>query len=297
MKHDKSNLPALWLFNSNPKQCEFWVKYAVHEDKDKGQVSGLWRQVWKSTRPWLTAWQDVRSGVIFGWHLGLKAPSAEEVSLALRRAILEYGLPSKAGMNLQLLMDNVANFRSLPIEIALARLEIDRHFYHVQNTRGKPVERFFKTFDDRFAHFEAGYTGEKAENRPLTNAFYEKNQEHLIDLPSAQAKFVRWLEEFHQTPTHTEDKSPLELLHTHHLPTEPVGSASAFLLPSRLLKVTRGQVELTRREEASLIYRTKELPYWNVQMVQVFYNPFNADLIHVYEPLNAGDNTGRWIAD
>ena len=64
---------------------------------------------------------------------------------------------------------------------------------------------------------------------------------------------------------------------------------------TRLLKVIRGQIELARREGASLIYRTKELIYRNGQMVQVFYDPFNADLIHVYEPLN--EKTGRWIAD
>ena len=95
--------------------------------------------------------------------------------MALRRAILEYGLPTGAGFRLQILMENGADFRSLPIEMALAHLQIDRHFCHVQNAQGKTVERFFKTFDDHFARFEASYTGEKPENRPPTTAFYEKN--------------------------------------------------------------------------------------------------------------------------
>ena len=298
VRRDKSNLPALWLFNGDHKQCDFLVKYSVWEDKGKGLVSGLKRQVWKCTRPWLTAWQDVRSGAIVGWHLGLKSPSSEEVSLALRQAILEYGLPSKSDINLQLLMDNGADFRSLPIEMALARLNIERHFCHVQNAQGKPVERFFKTFDDRFARFESGYTGEKPENRPPTTAFYEKNPEHLMDLPTTQAKFAQWLEEFHHTPSRAEPQSPLELLNTFSLPTKPVGGReSAWLLPSRLLKVVRGQVEISRREGKTWIYRNKELTYCNGQMVQVFYDPFNADLIHVYEPLNAGGNSGRWITD
>ena len=218
--------------------------------------------------------------------------------MALRRTILEYGLPSKAGMNLQLLIENGADFRSFPIEMALAHLEIDRHFCHMQNAQSKPVGRFFRTFDDRFARFEAGYTVEKPENRPPTTAFYEKNPQHLIDLAQAHAKFAQWLEEFHQTPIRTKSKNPLQFLHIHRLPIEPVGEReSAFLLPSRLLKVTRGQVELSRREGTSLIYRTKELTYSNGQMVQVFYNLFNTDLIHVYEPLNVGENTGHWIAD
>lgn len=298
VQRDKSNLPALWLLNGDHKQCDFLVKYAVWEDKGKGLVAGLGRHVWKSTRPWLTAWQDVRSGAIVGWYLGLKAPSAEEVSLALRRAILEYGLPAKSGINLQLLMDNGADFRSLPIEMALARLSIDRHFCQVRNAEGKPVERFFKTFDDRFARFESGYTGEKPENRPPTTAFYEKNPEHLIDLPEAQSRLAKWLEEFHNTPNTTEHQSPLALLTMHRLPTSPVGQReSAWLLPSRLLKIQRGQLELPRREGKPLIYRTKELTYCNGQTVQAFYDPLNPDLIHVYEPLNEGKNEGRWIAD
>jgi putative transposase len=75
---------------------EMWV--GDHRELDLFVLDGG-----KVFRPWLTAWLDLRSRTLVGWHLDL-IPNAYTIALALRQGVLRFGLPRR------LYMDNGKDF-------------------------------------------------------------------------------------------------------------------------------------------------------------------------------------------
>jgi hypothetical protein len=49
--------------------------------------------VMEHTRPWLTAWQDLRSRKIVGWRVFAHDPNSDEILFAFKDAVREHGLP------------------------------------------------------------------------------------------------------------------------------------------------------------------------------------------------------------
>src|SRR5262249_52153042 len=82
---------------------EYESRYAPYVPRDYADLSALQvlcgdhseRDVFvedrgKIRRPWLTVWQDLRTGLIWGWYLDRK-PSAETSDMAYADGILSYG--------------------------------------------------------------------------------------------------------------------------------------------------------------------------------------------------------------
>src|SRR5262249_29734202 len=146
-------------------------------------------------RPWLTVWQDLRTGLIWGWYLGLK-PSSETARLAYADGILNFGAqpfarPADdfysyvytdrgkdycshdwAGKVISVheqAMNPDAELECHLVERqvgVLAEFGVKRLLARGYNAKEKPVERFFKVLSEWEANTFAGYCGGHPRARP-----------------------------------------------------------------------------------------------------------------------------------
>jgi putative transposase len=135
----------------------------------------------KLARPWLTAWQDLRSRKIVGWRIFAHDPSSDPILLAFADACLAEGVPenvyvdngkdfdcyalngrtkadrwAKRRVRFELDPGRAGVFPSLGIEV------IHAWPYHGQS---KPVERFFGTIEQQTPVFPT-YCGSSPQDKP-----------------------------------------------------------------------------------------------------------------------------------
>jgi hypothetical protein len=138
-------------------------------DEETGEV--------KYRRPWLTAWLDVRSRKLVGWHLFAHDPNADVILRAFASGAAAHGLPAHVQV------DNGKDYdaRSLqgttkrqrragvdPDRVVGAFRSLDVGVMHVWPYHGqsKPIERFFGSLADRFAKLFETYTGGSTATKP-----------------------------------------------------------------------------------------------------------------------------------
>lgn len=145
----------------------------------------------KAVRPWLTAWYDIGSGVLVGWCISTN-PNSGTITEALIRAIGEKPNNPIWGAPNWIYIDNGMDYRSRRFEgeqeteyrrrrnpkllnemylrlwkssvVQALRIKVT----HAQTYYGeaKPVERFFRTLEDRYCRQLPGYCGNSPEDRP-----------------------------------------------------------------------------------------------------------------------------------
>jgi putative transposase len=163
----------------------------------------------KLCRPWLTAWEDLRSRKIVGWHLFAHDPNHTTILLALRSACLADGIPEVA------LVDNGKDFDSYALQgetkaMRFARRKIKVEFDSIRhggvlgalgvkvvhaivhNAKAKPVERFFGTLCARFSKLWPTYCGRNPEEKPenLPDQLARGNAPSMEDFASSFATWV-----------------------------------------------------------------------------------------------------------
>jgi hypothetical protein len=213
-------------------------------------------------RPWLTAWQDVRSRVIVGYHLAATDPNTDTILRAFKTAALAHGLPG------EVMIDNGKDYDARALQgmtkkqrqggtvltESAARLTgvfplLSVRVQHVQPYHGqsKPIERFFRTLADRFARLFETYCGNSPDARPEDLA---GRLDAAPTLEELQRDFADWLDaDYHRRP-HTGDgmdgKIPLtvfaECLVTRRAATP---EQLAFACMPRVGPVTVGQHGVT----------------------------------------------------
>jgi hypothetical protein len=171
-------------------------------------------------RPWLTAWEDMRSRVIVGWRIFPHAPNADTILLALRAGIDARGVPEGT------LIDNGRDYLAWALNGRTradrwrgtrVRIDYDAPYLgglfeslgiavtHCQPYHGqsKPIERFFGTLESQFGKTWATYCGNKPAERPEDlQAQIERGNAPSLDT-FAEA-FASWLATYHAA-RHTGD--------------------------------------------------------------------------------------------
>lgn len=173
------------VFIGDHHQFNVWVWYR-----------GRW------VRPWITAWEDMRSRAIVGWHISA-SPNQTTIMLAMRGAIEIYGPPDsvkidngkdydsemwtgatkaqrkalKAGYIDESMVAGIYALMGVGVSFSIP--------YHPQS---KPIERFFDTMDVQFVKSIETYCGKDSDRKP----------EYLNDLLKSEAAKARALsiEEF-----------------------------------------------------------------------------------------------------
>jgi len=136
----------------------------------------------KLVRPWLTAFQDLRSRKIVGWRVYAHDPNSDVIITTIREAMLAHGVPAK------LMIDNGKDFDSKALNGRTkmekfhhrnCRLDLDKPkweglfaavginvghcwAYHGQS---KPIERWFGFVESRMCAWPT-YCGANPQNKP-----------------------------------------------------------------------------------------------------------------------------------
>jgi len=123
----------------------------------------------KLMRPWGTYFEDMRSRLIVASYVRCKEPNADVVLACFARGVNAYGIPS------EIVLDNGKDYKSLDIfnteeknkANSLAKqLDIITHYALPYNAKAKPIERFFRTFEEQFGKLWQSYCGNNPNNRP-----------------------------------------------------------------------------------------------------------------------------------
>ena len=155
-------------------------------------------------RPWLTVFTDIRSTKIMSFIVREADPNATVVKKCLRLGIEKFGVPK------EILTDNGKDYkaRDLSLEYPLSVMnvlgigKITATPYHGQ---AKPVERFFRTLEERFGKMFYSYAGNDAKKRPEHMAKTLKKLEQDENIPTLEfytAQLTRWVEEYNNTAHH-----------------------------------------------------------------------------------------------
>lgn len=166
----------------------------------------------KFVRPWLTAWQDVRSRKIVGWCIFVHDPNTDTILKAFVAGCEGHGVPKKVQI------DNGKDYDSRALQGITKRQRRSGQFesderslgafnilsiavqhvwpYHGQS---KPIERFFGTVCERFSKLWETYCGSSPQARPenLTRHRGIAGQLELGKAPSLEeftAGFSEWLD-------------------------------------------------------------------------------------------------------
>ncbi len=158
----------------------------------------------KPSRAMMVLFWDWKSSYPLGWEIML-TESIQCVVAALRNAVITLGkFPKHA------LLDNGKAFRAnifrkkfrfqeTEIPGIFAKLNIIPHYALPYNAQSKPVERFFRTFNDWFERELPSYTGASIPDKPPRMNRNEKRAQDLHDewvptIPEAMELIFRWRE-------------------------------------------------------------------------------------------------------
>lgn len=166
-------------------------------------------------RPWLTVWLDLRTWLIWGWHLGV-TPSSVSAGLAYADGVQNFGAqpPGRgaAGYRSYVYTDRGRDYRShhwdgkviavhqaaMNIEGALeflllekevgilCELQLGHLLARGRNAKEKPVERLFKDISDWERNTFSEYCGRHAAARPAAwRELYARHQQFVQGKASA----------------------------------------------------------------------------------------------------------------
>ncbi|MCK9243646.1 MAG: transposase domain-containing protein [Dehalococcoidales bacterium] len=274
---------AVWIGDHSQFNC--WVRHR-----------GNW------VRPWITAWQDMRSRAIVGIHISA-SPNQTTIMLAMKRGIEKYGPPDSVKI------DNGKDYDSELFtgttkerRKAVRKGYIDEHFvaglyammnigisfsipYHPQS---KAIERFFDTLDVQFTKTFDTYCGKDTQRKPEDLAELLKNERQIAEAYSLEqfAELVNSYIDVYNNSAHggagMEQRTPLEVLNTRQY-TRTLQTGVLDLL----MRVWSGEIVVGKNG-----VRFKGIWYGQYderllmaqgQKVRVAYDPDDMRNVHIYD--------------
>lgn len=238
-------------------------------------------------RPTLTVITDIRSTRVMAFRVRDSEGNTSVVKQCLRDGMIKFGVPMK------FYTDNGKDYTSKELSQdypdslvnALGIKQILAQPYHGQS---KPVERFFKTFEEHCGKLFRTYSGSNAVNRPddtrmlnkkLAEKPYTPTIDQYIEVVSA------YIEEYNSTAHSGRDmdgKSPnaVYLENLHH--KREVNSDVLHRLCGRFITRTVGRNGIRMNNTTFTEYDGKLLPYYK-KKVTVVYDPEDMSSLTVLE--------------
>lgn len=188
-----ADLAALQLLCGDHRQCDVVV---------------LWRDGRTLMRPWLTLWQCVRTGLIWGWHLDI-TPSSQTIGLAYAAGITQFGAQPPArpddGFASYVYTDNGKDYKSHNLDGTItvhkraaafdggfelirtqqrvglySEVDVRKMLARGYNAKEKPVERTNRDLADWEEQTFDEWCGRDAKNKPdLYRDLYHQHQRFI----------------------------------------------------------------------------------------------------------------------
>ena len=242
----------------------------------------------KITRLWLTAAMDVSSRKIMSIVAKCGAPDASRIKQGLRIAMMRFGIPET------LQTDNGKDYISKSVDDMLNAFElkgfpIERITALPYHGQSKPIERFFKTLEERFGKRFYSYAGNNAKDRP---DYLQKTNRELAKDPNIPTitefieKLGAWIAEYNAAP-HSgqgmDGKTP-DQVYSERMPAEIrqiSDEALTWICGERAeRKVVRNEIQLMNRN-----YRNRDgkLANYNGKTVKIAFIPENIDVLFILD--------------
>ena len=235
------------------------------------------------TRATMVAYQEWKSGAMVGFEIMLEE-NKQCVASALRNAIITLGKVPKYVYH-----DNGKSFKAKYfIENGLsgifANLGIEAIFAKAYNAKAKPIERFFKEFQETFEQLMPSYTGISIEQKPAKCKRNEKFHQKIANtyIPTIQEVFEcvkKWLNFHYAQPCpHVKCKTIGEVLESGKGVGVNLDTLDDLMMATEIKTVNRCNIRFLKTD-----YFAYEL-YGYQGQVLIKYSLFDLSYIKAYKP-------------
>lgn len=244
----------------------------------------------KLIRPWGTYFEDMRSRFIVARYVRCKEPNADVVLACFASGVNNFSIPS------EIILDNGRDYKTPDIfnteeknrTNSLARqLDIITHYSIPYNAKAKPIERFFRTFEEQFGKLWKTYCGNHPKNRPQRLKNLKIDQYPTLE--EWKALHDLYIDQYYNMAPHSgngmDGKSPYAVYHENLIEKRvaPKEILRLFMMrTTRELKVQRNGVRLFDKH-----FWSPELVEHQGKLVYARYNPDAIDMVYIY---NASDD-------
>lgn len=273
----------VWVGDHSQFNC--WIRYR-----------GKW------IRPWITAWQDMRSRAIVGWHISA-SPNQTTILLAMKRAIEIYGPPESVKIDNGKDYDSEMWTGTTKVKRRILRkgyldeqmvagiyamMNIAISFAIKYHPQSKIIERWFDTLDKQFTKTIPTYCGKDSERKPdyLNELLKSKKAiNQAYDLNSFNQLVGKYIEVYNSA-AHTgrgmNEKSPAEIL-TRQVSRRVIADGILNLL----MRVWSGELIVGKNgvRFKGMYYGqyNPELLIYQGRKVKVSYDPDDLRKIYIYD--------------
>lgn len=272
MIRDKSDVMSNDIWCSDHHRADVFVKNST------GHV----------IRPWITIFTDIRSTKIMSFIAREADPNTTVVKKCLRLGIEKYGVPN------EIYTDNGKDYtaKELSEEYPLSVMnvlgigKVTATPYHGQ---AKPVERFFRTLEERFGKMFYSYAGNDAKNRPehmqKTNKVLDKDK----DIPSLEfyiEKLTEYVSEYNNTAHHgdgMDGRTPNQVYSENITEIREIGDSNALrLLFGKTVERTVQKNGIAMYNNTFTNHDGKLIPYYD-RKVMVTYDPDDLETVYIFD--------------
>lgn len=252
-------------------------------------------------RPWMSAWQDLKSKKIVGYVINMVSnPNANIVIDSFAHAVERFGIPECV------LLDNGKDYKAFDMfnnENFLSisnRLQISVVNANPYNAKSKPIERYFKTLEEKYCKFLPSYIGNDPKKRPeklsVTN-----DKVKALGLAMPYDEFVelaaKIVDDYNNTPhsgNGMNNRTPNEVYKTSFKKPLRLASGedgitlqSLFLRATKALSVTKNGVRVKVNNTIGYkYYDSDELIRIRGKKVIVHYRGDDTEKVYVHDLLD-----------
>lgn len=235
-------------------------------------------------RLWLTVFFDARSNKVISYICRNADPAADVIKQTMKKGMELHGIPR------EVYFDNGKDYRSkvfrqdFPLSL-VHQLGINSIYATPYHGQAKTVERFFRTFEDRFGKMFPTYTGKDAKNRPEKMRI--SDEKILAIAPSIETFLTaldNYMKDYNHTPSrgkNLEGKTPDEV-YSKNL------SEKREITDRKALSLLCGTFDMRTVHKSGITFRHRV--YWNKALLPYFkkkviinYDSENLDVLNVFD--------------